>query len=155
MNFNVSPVSSPLPSVQEVSGNIQVNLTVTIPEAMLIAFAGGMIRSQLVSDCDLIYLGVSTNLQENFNKYVIDHWPNSGLTQEQLKLTTLVHSVWEKSKTCLLNKLSVLGEHSLAEEESQLHIVGQGKLEELRSQGISGGQIFTRRQAQLLTESEQ
>ena len=128
-----------------------LNMTLTVPEAMLVAYAQHMIKHHLDQGNSLIYLGVSPNLQQNFNSFVATRFSSANLSLEQQKLGPLVESLWIKTKTTIDNDLRVKQDQTAIETEESLHQEAVKQLESLRTQGITGGKIFTKRQAKLIT----
>lgn len=131
----LTPVSSMQPPVVHQGNDVTLNLTLTIPESILVAFAKNMIRYHLDQGNKLIYLGATENLQQHFTKFVAQKFSDANLSPEQQRLSALIESLWSKTKATIDNILRVEANQTNIQTEARLHEQATDELATLRAQG--------------------
>jgi hypothetical protein len=139
------------PAVQQEGNSVVLNFPLTIPESMFLAFVKGMVQYNLDKKYDLIYLGTSEKMQSDFSGWVAKTFTSKQFTSEELKLATVVPSLWMKTKTFVENELKKNQNPDQASiaNEKQWQVEADNLTEEFRLQGRIG-KVFTIRQAKFL-----
>jgi hypothetical protein len=150
MSLNVTPTNAVQPPVVIQGNQVTLNCTFTIPETMFVAYVQGTVKRNLEAGNTLIYLGVSNSMQNGFNQWVANKFSSANLTPDQLRLTTLVTSVWTKTKAFVDNKLSLNNNQDEIADEMGWHQIATIQYADLAQQGHVGGKLFTVRQANVI-----
>lgn len=137
------------PTIQRNGNSVVLNFSLTIPEAMFLAFVKNMVQCSLEQKNGLVYLGTSEKMQSDFNGWVAKKFTSKEITSEELSLVTVVSSIWMKTKAFVENKLKIDQNLKLIENEQQWQKEADSTTEAFRLQGQSG-KVFTARQASFL-----
>lgn len=122
------------------------------PECILLVFAKHKIGADLTSGDNLIYLGTSEFMQKGFNEWVVQTYPNANFSLEAFNLTTLVASVWSKTKTHVENELALTQNQISIDEEKAWQAKADFAQLEFLSEGRTG-KVFTKRQSEFLIKA--
>src|ERR1700761_9603392 len=123
-----TPFKTIQPPIVQQGDSVQVNMTLTIPEAILVAFAKGRFQYHLDQDSELIYLGASQRQQDDFNTFVATKFSAANLTPEQQRLPALIESLWSKTQTTVDNELRIIANQVNSNYESNLRQQAAGQL---------------------------
>jgi hypothetical protein len=93
--------------IQQEGGDVVLNYTLAIPEAMFLAFIKNRIQAYLDQKNDLIYLGTSESMQRGFSEWIAKIFTSKQFTAEELKLVTVISSIWMKTKNQVENELNM------------------------------------------------
>lgn len=149
-SINVTPVMTTQPPIAPQGNEVQLNMSLSIPESIFIVFAKRMIEHHLNQGNELVYFGASQNLQQHFNTLVATRFSGANLTAEQQQLSPIIESVWMKTKATIENELRIKNVQADIQNEAEMHQLALKQCQDLRAQGISGGRVFTERQARLI-----
>jgi hypothetical protein len=152
VNYKVEFLQTAPPPVRVEGIEIKINFSLTLPEVIFVAFAERAMKSAVIAKNDLIYLGTSEKMQNDFKTCVNEKFKNNHFSPEELKLDTIVSSIWVKSKTFIMQQLILSNnqERKAHEEYWQMRAVAYSLVANL--QGPSG-KFFTAMQMGLLVKT--
>jgi hypothetical protein len=145
--FTTTYSNTPLAPVQQDEKGTTITLSLSVPEAMFLAFVSGGLQSSIKKGDSHAILSTSNEMQRDFTNWSTKNFPHHGYTQKQLELVTLVTSLWEKSKVCVNIEKN---KNAIKHEEEQRKI-GEAITQRLLREGIPC-KAFTARQVKCLLD---
>lgn len=150
LQFQLSFLQKAPPSVEQSENRVIINCPFTLSETMFAIFMQSSIQLSLSANYNLVVLGTSPTMQQDFTQWVAELNIRRKWSQDELNLSTIVSSIWKKTQTVIENELKLLSQNKEAlENEKTWQLSAQQTEKQLLLEGISG-KVFTVRQAKFL-----